>query len=90
MFARNKDILSLSAAIDSVEEKARVSNNHVVNSVWELQEVVESMSDFIEDNEVNASEIDKKLEALCKHLGVSIERNGLDQSYDVIKTDNNN
>jgi hypothetical protein len=90
MFARSKDILAVQDSVDSLEERARASNDHVVHSIEELQEVVEGMSDYIEDNEVNASELEKKLEALCKHLGVSIEFNGSHLSYDVTETDNNN
>ncbi len=90
MFARNKDILVLQEELDSLEEKARASNNHLVDTVEEIQTVVEEIGESIEDNEVNINELGYKFDALCQHLGVSIEYKGEQRTYDVTTTETSN
>jgi uncharacterized coiled-coil protein SlyX len=83
MFAKNKDILALQDSVDNLEEKARSANNHMVDTVEELQ-------DAVEDNTVDINEIQEKLDILCQHLGANIEYKGDQRTYVVTTTKTNN
>ena len=83
MFVSSKDLLAVQGSVDSLEERARASNNHMV-------EVVEELQESVEDNRVDINEIQEKFEILCQHLGVSIEYQGEHRSYDVTETNNHN
>ncbi len=69
--------------VDNLEEKARSANNHMVDTVEELQ-------DAVEDNTVDINEMQEKLDILCQHLGVSIEYKGEQRTYVVTTNETNN
>lgn len=83
MFAKSKDILAVQECVDNLEEKARSANNHMVDTVEELQ-------DAVEDNTVDINEIQEKLDILCQHLGTNIEYKGDQRTYVVTTTKTNN
>ncbi len=83
MFAKSKDILAVQECVDNLEEKARSANNHMVDTVEELQ-------DAVEDNTVDINEMQEKLDILCQHLGVSIEYKGEQRTYVVTTNETNN